>query len=581
MAMLSLLILFIILLLPGGGYFTYAQAAACAVESALLLGAFLRKKELRLKRNGFFWGMVLLTGMYCLVPIWGIDKGLAWFGAIRAIGLLLFLLCLWQCEEPAGERILGSLPYVGSVMTVLSVILMLADLFPNYISVAGRLAGSFQYPNTLGIFLLLGYIEGTNRFFAKGGKRLDLLCSYLCMVGVVCTRSRGVYGLTVLTLIMGSVILWKKKVAGDKKQSLAAGLGLGAAVLVFVIMGWRRGMFAGIFSSSTLWGRLLYDLDAFKILGSHPLGLGYYGYYYLQGSYQTGVYAVAHVHNEYLQLALDIGILPAVAIVGLWIYQLLKSGGFRKGGDAGRKLMLAMLCLHLLVDYDMQFLSVGMIFVCLMDGLTGGGKTSAGDFSGPEQMAIRKLSIPARGLLCVLGCAIIIGAVWLGMADAFYNLGDDQTAIKLYPWYTPALEREIAETTDVSKAGRLAERILKRNAFDATAYEALAFSACEEGDFDHFIYYQKKAIEARPYDEAFRLHYLTLLDRMVQEYEKAGQLEEAALAYEYMAEVPKELSLLKKRTSKLGFRIKDVPPLTLPEEYRTMIKADKYLVYGE
>ena len=60
---------------------------------------------------------------------------------------------------------------------------------------------------------------------------------------------------------------------------------------------------------STLQGRFLYWIDGISILKEHIWGLGYRGYCEIQGMYQTGVYKVQFIHNEYLQILLDIGVL--------------------------------------------------------------------------------------------------------------------------------------------------------------------------------------------------------------------------------------------------------------------------------
>ena len=45
-------------------------------------------------------------------------------------------------------------------------------------------------------------------------------------------------------------------------------------------------------------GRILYVQDALPLILKHPFGLGYYGYYFIQQSVQTGVYTGVNAHNE-------------------------------------------------------------------------------------------------------------------------------------------------------------------------------------------------------------------------------------------------------------------------------------------
>ena len=75
-----------------------------------------------------------------------------------------------------------------------------------------------------------------------------------------------------------------------------------AAALLFVAITGNQdtiGRFLTIsLESSTLMGRLLYYRDVLPVILKHPFGLGYMGYYYAQGGFQTGVYATKFVHNE-------------------------------------------------------------------------------------------------------------------------------------------------------------------------------------------------------------------------------------------------------------------------------------------
>ena len=60
------------------------------------------------------------------------------------------------------------------------------------------------------------------------------------------------------------------------------------------------------FGASTFLGRILYVQDALPLILKHPFGLGYYGYYFIQQSVQTGVYTVVNAHNELIQILLDV-----------------------------------------------------------------------------------------------------------------------------------------------------------------------------------------------------------------------------------------------------------------------------------
>ena len=64
-------------------------------------------------------------------------------------------------------------------------------------------------------------------------------------------------------------------------------------------------------NESTFIGRIIYFKYGLRLIAKNPFGLGYLGFYYTEQFNQTAVYSVRYIHNELLQLLLDIGWLPA------------------------------------------------------------------------------------------------------------------------------------------------------------------------------------------------------------------------------------------------------------------------------
>ena len=99
--------------------------------------------------------------------------------------------------------------------------------------------------------------------------------------------------------------------------------------------------------SSTLLGRILYYIDALPVVLKNPLGLGYYGYYFTQGSFQSGVYSVAFVHNSVLQFLLDVGFIPAIAFMFIVLFSF-----FSKNSNFRQRLLIFVLFGHSLFDFE-------------------------------------------------------------------------------------------------------------------------------------------------------------------------------------------------------------------------------------
>lgn len=120
------------------------------------------------------------------------------------------------------------------------------------------------------------------------------------------------------------------------------------------------------FQESTFIGRIIYYLDGIKILVQHPFGLGYMGYSYLYPQVQTADYAVKFVHNDLLQQGLDTGIIPMLILAYLWISNILD-----KKTTTRKRQMLVLMFLHMLLEFDMQFLVLQLILVMLLEETEG------------------------------------------------------------------------------------------------------------------------------------------------------------------------------------------------------------------
>mgnify|MGYP000220026076 CR=1 FL=1 len=142
--------------------------------------------------------------------------------------------------------------------------------------------------------------------------------------------------------------------------------------------------------------------DALPLILKHPFGLGYYGYYFIQQSVQTGVYTVVNAHNELIQILLDAGVIPAV-FMGAAVLRSV----FTKRTQSRNRIVLSIMILHSLFDYDFQFLAMGFVLILFLDmrniktqkvpvltgtvvGLTGAAAAALSIMCGVRTFAIRR-----------------------------------------------------------------------------------------------------------------------------------------------------------------------------------------------
>ena len=304
-------------------------------------------------------GAGLLALAYAASALWAVDRGMAPFGFLKELPLFLFALWVALLTLERRASLFNVLPVVGVGMTVLSFAGKFLPGVGGIFTVSGRLAGFFQYPNTFGLFLLLGVV-------ALGRQHLTpirLAGMAVLVFGIVQSGSRAVLALSAVTWVPLCALYPEKR--GKRFLAVLLGGGALAAVLAVLIFGQSdaiKRLLTNPLESSTFLGRQLYWKDALPVILRHPFGLGYLGYRYLQGSFQTGVYSVRFVHNELLQLLLDVGWLPALAVLVAVGRSFLSSRI-----TVTQKMILGVLCAHALFDFDLQFTAMGFIGLLCLD----------------------------------------------------------------------------------------------------------------------------------------------------------------------------------------------------------------------
>lgn len=524
-------------LLWTGGFYEYVSCGLSVALSLWLLIRLARKKQLRVRRDLLTSAVVAVSFGYGFTCLWAVDPGMGFIGFMKFLPLLLYLLCLQQEEGRAPDI----LPYFGAALAALSAIGMQIAPVSSLFSVAGRLAGTFQYPNTFAVFLLVCELL----LLKKTGKKLwDYGILAILLAGFLYTGSRT--ALLVGILANAALLLTMT----DRKRRLIALGVMGGICLVGLLLALPRGSVLHRYltislTESTFVGRILYWVDALPLLLKYPFGMGYLGYYYTQQSIQTGVYAVTYIHNDFLQLILDVGFVPA----GLFIAALV--GWFRKKTvPAADKIILGAVCLHSFFDFDLQF--VGMFFLVLL--LLSGEKTD-------KVMTVK----PRLPLKLSLGAAALVG-VYLCAALTLSYTGNFRLADKLYPYNTQN-KLEILETeTSLEEANRLADSILKQNTRFYAPYAIKTRYCYTQGDFTGVIENARAALARNPFDHLAYEECCKLLLSGIALYQNAGSAQSAEVCRQEVLALYQQFLSNGDRLSRLGKMIDDQPVLELSPE---------------
>jgi len=519
--------------------------AWCALSALVLLGWLFRqdRRGLRLRLSpGVIASAALLLGLLG-GGLWGVDRGAALPGTVKFLPAALFALCCTALDDTQRERLLAPLPFTAAGMVLLSVLLGQIPALRGFFYYGdSRLTGFFQYPNSFAAYLLLAAALAAGR---ERLRRIDAVCLAVLCGGIVLTGSRAVAALLLLTLTALCLLARerKKRLALAVLLLAAAGLGL----FLVVRKAGTESMFARLSGDSSLLGRLLFWRDALPVVLRHPLGLGYLGYRFRLGSFQTGAYAVMHAHNALLELLLDAGWVPA----GLFVWAIAR--GLRRAGRERRVAITALLA-HSLFDFDMQFVALLLFLLLLIEG--GEGKAAA---LRPKRLT-PWLVLPA--LLCL----------WIGAAAALSSLGAPQAAAALYPGCSQAQLLLLAGADSAEAMDAAADRLLTHNEAAALAWSAKARAAFSRGDFAAVIACKRRALALAKYDLAEYLDYADMLRIGEELYAAAGDTYSAAVCREEYRSIPALLDAVLDKTSPLAWKLETPPELTLPPDYAWLLE---------
>ena len=535
-------------LVIAGGFYTWFSCVAAVILLILILIGIYKEKKLVLIKNPFGIAVAVVGFFYLLVCLWSVDRGMALFGFFKFLPFPLYLIYLEQ-REIDREKILQTLPAIGTILTVLTYVMSRFEVF-DLVTVEGRLGGSFLYPNTFAIFLLVCLLIALGNVAKKD--YFEILYAVILLFGIYVTGSRTVYVITGLALV-ATVILSD---LGRVRKILICLAGAGAAGAAVAVLGGRLGEIS--FGSSTFLGRLLYYKDGLGILLKHPFGLGYHGYYFVEKQYQTGVYNVLNIHNDVLQLILDIGILPAVFFFGVFIYYIVRAVRQKQKRNA---VILTALLLHILFDYDMQFLAILFILILLVDDRRG--------------VSREKVSTLTLGFATIVIAVCSFGAFFLGASDYLYTVHSYEASQSMYGGNTMAKAYRMMEIEDAAELRKAAEDVVAGSPELYVGYIYLANSYIQDGDIPEYMKQMQIALEKAPYEYQSYVDYATVLIYSAQTYLDAGNKESAKICVNELDRIVGVLNDLKENSDTLAWKIVDTPQTELPAEYQNLIAGLK------
>lgn len=545
-----MMVVFAILPFFYGMFYEFCGALIFVILAAGISIYAISGRKLKLTISyGMAFGILFLF-CYILSVFYAVDSGMALLGVFRIFWIPLLLFGMEQLEEERRKNIIWMVPCIACVMCVMGFVAYFIPFMKEHFYANERLGGAFQYPNTFALYCLVGVVLLCDR---EKMRKCDYILTAVLTAGIILSGSRIVFVLALFSFVF---MIIKRK---NRKLLLGmAGLAVVFGILLVVTSDTANIGRITTFSltDSTLVGRLLYARDALPLLLKHPFGMGYMGYYYMEDSIQTGVYSVMYVHNDLLQIGLDIGWIPMLCYFALVIGSL-----FSKQLDGRMKLIVAVVFLHGLLDFDMEYGGMAIILFLIFHEMSWQRKRP--DWLRKEYR-IHSVPVVVCGALLSLFCA------YIAVPTIAYYCDDVELAVEAYPWYTEAQLVLLSKSQDAAEVERIADDILKRNDTCALAYQAKATVAYCEDDYEEVIKWQKEAIARDYFNYEEYLNYAYMLyEGMVYGQDHSEKVWKAC--YEELMEIPDMLERAKKKVSEMGKMIDDKVELDTEEELQQIL----------
>ncbi len=534
-----------------GLFMEYAACIYTAVYGIYFGICLCRKRVWKFCRNLESAAVLSVAGFSLLSVLYGVDRGMSLIGFVRLLGVLFFLGIMMQLSEADRRELLQGIPIVGVVMTGVGAVSYPIKPLREFFYVADRLGGFFQYPNVFALFCLTGMILTICGIgLKKVQSRKGTAVAGMLAVGILLSGSRTVF------VLMAAALL----VLGVRRRSIRKPLLIGMVLLAAVVL---FSFFAGgaqnigriltaSFSSSTLIGRVIYVLDGLKLIWKHPFGLGYLGYFYREPEIQTALYSVRFVHNDFLQLVLDFGWLPCILMIALFVRNIAS-----RNNSFANRLILAVWGFHLLLDFDLEFVSMWYLLLLFVNCSYGEREKS--------------LSDGMRRGMGAASIAVSVIALYLGAGMIPRYLGRADISSALLPFYTESNTEFLSKETDIEKAEMLAHRIRRQNSYVPEVYDVLALAAYAEGDYEAMSEYKKHSLHLQKYNLEAYEKYLMLLSQAISIESGKNNADNVVYLLRCVTEVPQILEAVEVETAPLAYKIRDIPEFELSKELQEYI----------
>ena len=510
-----------LLALSFGGYYEFVNTIFAGIGILIFLfEVMVRKVNIQKLTDGFWFSAVLFVG-YGISCFYAVDQGIALLGFGKKSLFFVWGCLLLLLSKEEKKSLLGWISYIGVAMVISSGVAYMIPALREYVFTQNRLAGWFQYANTCGGFLLIGSVI---LLLKEKKSKWEMAMLPILLLGVLLTGSRS----TFLILLVVYCYLVIKMSSMRKGLLIIGGASIVFIVAVLIFTGNTDNIarIATVFSeSSTIYGRALYNYDGVHQLIKHPFGLGYLGFFYIQNGIQTGLYSVKYIHNDWLQIGLDIGVIPM-----LFVLFFLFKNLWKRRKDTREFLVLFIIIVQSFMEFNLEYSIMGLILMlCLQE----------------ESISYSKHSVIKKVSVCICS-VLVLPLIYVSIPLTLGYMDKSEMALKYYPWETNEQLKLLSGCEEEEKAEQLAKDILKRNKTCSLAYDALGIVAVNEGRYEDAVKFMKLSIENNRYE----IQGYQQLEWLLMEIVQQGVVENP---HYYLDEYEKLLQIKEKNQNEVSF----------------------------
>ena len=284
-------------------------------------------------------------------------------------GICIFYICYHGLYK--GFRVFGNIGYANSYAVLLLIGLYLnkfreEDKFTDIIETILFIGLLFTGSRTTIILSLIYIIYKVYRDKKYNNTKIILSLESIALGTLlyIILDKLKLIAIFIVPLILIFYILIKNVKFKDK---LYYALGVLLIIGMFIINSNTFNRLKNItLNNGTLQERLVYYEDSINSIIKHPLGNGINMFQYKLFDNATAFYDVKYIHNSYLQIAYDAGIINLIIFLAVIVIGLLK---LIKNKNTDRNyLILAYLTIliHSVLDFDLSFSTFPVILVMLV-----------------------------------------------------------------------------------------------------------------------------------------------------------------------------------------------------------------------